>query len=202
MSLATGKSIHGYKWTVLPLGDEVINRVNQMAEDEGQPLVTENFLYEWSLGDEMTYEEEEESVNEEVGDLLQTDRIDVPLLEIDDDSESDDSDSDYDKPPQMIEEESDSDSDNDSDDDDDDGGDDEQPGPLIPYGVDSDSDDGGDSDDVEDDTGDEHVDDVTHDVTTVENNVDIIKNDVEQNVEAEPVQPTLRSSRRPGLRNT
>ena len=173
-----------------------------MAEDEGQPLVAENFLYEWSLGDEMTYEEEEESVNEEVVDLLRTDRIDVPLLEIDDDSESDDSDSDYEDPPQMIEEESDSDSDGDSDDDEDDDGDDEQPGPLIPCGVDSDSNDDDNSDDDKDDTGDEHADDVTHNVTIVENDVDIIKNDVEQNIETEPIQPISRSSRRHGLRNT
>ena len=31
MSLATGKEIHGYAWDVLPIAEEVINRVHELA---------------------------------------------------------------------------------------------------------------------------------------------------------------------------
>ena len=55
--------------------DDVISRVKQMAEDKGQPIIAENFLYEWSLGDEMLYEDDENNVNEVVGDLLQINRM-------------------------------------------------------------------------------------------------------------------------------
>ena len=43
MSLATGKEIHGYTWDVLPVADEVIERVHEIALGEGQPLITNNF---------------------------------------------------------------------------------------------------------------------------------------------------------------
>ena len=49
MSLATGEEIHGYTWNVLPMTDDVIKRVHELVIEDGQPLITENFTYEWIL---------------------------------------------------------------------------------------------------------------------------------------------------------
>ena len=43
MSLSTDKPIHGYIWDTLPVGENVIKRVHQVANDEGQPIVANNF---------------------------------------------------------------------------------------------------------------------------------------------------------------
>ena len=37
MSLLSGKRIHSNNWTELPISDEVINRVHEMASEEQQP---------------------------------------------------------------------------------------------------------------------------------------------------------------------
>ena len=43
MSLATGHRIHSNQWTVLSVGDDVIERVHELAKNEGKPKVTSNF---------------------------------------------------------------------------------------------------------------------------------------------------------------
>ena len=56
MSLATGRTIHGNIRTVLPVGEDVIDRVHQIALEEKQPLISKNFRYEWRLGNDVAEE--------------------------------------------------------------------------------------------------------------------------------------------------
>ena len=51
MSLTTGKPIHRYQWDVLPISEDVIQRVKELALAEGQPLVASNFKYIWRDGE-------------------------------------------------------------------------------------------------------------------------------------------------------
>ena len=51
MSLNTGKRIHSYHWDKLPIPDEVIDRVEELAKEESQPLLTDKQpMFEWSPG--------------------------------------------------------------------------------------------------------------------------------------------------------
>ena len=51
MSLYTGKRVHSYIWEELPIEDGVIQRVEELAEIEKQPvLVYYNPLFEWTPG--------------------------------------------------------------------------------------------------------------------------------------------------------
>ena len=43
MSLAPGHKLHCYQWDVLPVGEDVINRVHDLAVLEGQPKIDSNF---------------------------------------------------------------------------------------------------------------------------------------------------------------
>ena len=49
MSLASGKEIHSYQWDTLPAGEDIINRVHELATREGQPKIDTNFMYEWEI---------------------------------------------------------------------------------------------------------------------------------------------------------
>ena len=53
ISLLTGHRIHRYQWNVVPMTNTITNRVEALALAEGQPLVAENFKYEWYPGDEL-----------------------------------------------------------------------------------------------------------------------------------------------------
>jgi len=44
ISLATGKTIHGNIWTVLPVGEDVIARVHQISLEEKQPLISKKYI--------------------------------------------------------------------------------------------------------------------------------------------------------------
>ena len=68
MSLLTGKKIHRNSWTLLPATEDVIQRVNQLAKDQGQPPVDANFKYEWNAGEIVDYGNEgaEDASNEEL----------------------------------------------------------------------------------------------------------------------------------------
>ena len=83
MSLFTVKKIHGRTWDVLPIGEEVINRVHAIARDENQPLIADNFVYEWKLEGEEIVEQENENENDEedVSELLISDRREAQILE-------------------------------------------------------------------------------------------------------------------------
>ena len=43
MSLLTGKQLHAYNWTELPIDDYVIDRVEVLAKDENQPVMTNGY---------------------------------------------------------------------------------------------------------------------------------------------------------------
>ena len=50
MSLLTGRKIHGYKWIEVPMGQDVIDRVHALAQDEKQPaLVDGTVAFEWGM---------------------------------------------------------------------------------------------------------------------------------------------------------
>ena len=51
MSLKTGHKLHGYHWVKLPISDKVIKRVEQLAEEQGQPLMENGPIFEWSPGE-------------------------------------------------------------------------------------------------------------------------------------------------------
>ena len=61
MSLSTGKRIHCYQWTELPIPDYVIDRVEEMAARENQPIMTNGYpIFEWQPGVPILYEDEAE----------------------------------------------------------------------------------------------------------------------------------------------
>jgi hypothetical protein len=43
MSLYTGKRLHSYNWIELPIDDEVIDRVHELAQNEGQKILTDDY---------------------------------------------------------------------------------------------------------------------------------------------------------------
>ena len=51
MSLKTDHKLHGYKWVELPISDEVISRVEQIAAEQGQPLMENDPILEWTPGE-------------------------------------------------------------------------------------------------------------------------------------------------------
>ena len=182
------------------MGEDVINRVHRLAEEEVQLLVAENFKYEWRTGNEIVYDDEGNDTYDEVNELLQTNRRDTPLLQVDNEN----CDSDH----------------SDSDDDDED----KNVSLLLQrvYDSDSDSDNDADEDDHE-----ENMDDTVNNIETVENNEelgantecvmedtdtecggnetireDVTEDDTESIAEMKLNQPTVRRSRRPGLRNS
>ena len=54
MSLFTGKRIHSYHWKELAISKEIIERVEYLAEQEGQPLLKDKHpFFEWRPGVEM-----------------------------------------------------------------------------------------------------------------------------------------------------
>ena len=64
MSLHSGKRIHGYKWTELSIDKHVIERVEQLAAKEDQPIMHRRMpCFEWAPGIEIEdIDEEEERV--------------------------------------------------------------------------------------------------------------------------------------------
>ena len=51
MSLLTGQRLHAYLWQELPISDEVINRVEELAKAENQPpLQNGELIFEWNIG--------------------------------------------------------------------------------------------------------------------------------------------------------
>ena len=49
MSLATGKRINCFIWKTLPVSDDVIDRVHQLALKEDQKFVADKFKFEWRV---------------------------------------------------------------------------------------------------------------------------------------------------------
>ena len=50
MSIKTGNKLYGYHWVELPISDEVIERVEQLAEEQGQLLMENRPIFKWTSG--------------------------------------------------------------------------------------------------------------------------------------------------------
>ena len=70
MSLHSGKQIHSKKWTELPIDQEVIDRVEELGADEGQPeMQLGQPIFEWIPGtniDDVEQEDYDNDVQDEV----------------------------------------------------------------------------------------------------------------------------------------
>jgi len=66
MSLYTGKRLHSYEWEELPIDNEVIARVEQLASEEDAPLMADGYpMFEWAPGVPIIDEVEEVINNNE-----------------------------------------------------------------------------------------------------------------------------------------
>lgn len=71
MSLDTGRRLHCYQWDQLPIPREVIARVEAIAIEQGHPLISQNFKYQWSPdGDEIMGEGENDDGDDNIPDLI------------------------------------------------------------------------------------------------------------------------------------
>ena len=51
MSLSTGRHIHEYQWKEIPIDDYVLDHVEESAEEEDQPVMTNGYpIFEWIPG--------------------------------------------------------------------------------------------------------------------------------------------------------
>ena len=51
MDLYTGKRLHSYEWTELPIDDDVIAMVERLAQDEKAQRMTDQYpMFEWAPG--------------------------------------------------------------------------------------------------------------------------------------------------------
>ena len=56
MSLILGKRFHSREWDKLPIRDEIIEKVHELAKKDNQPTLTKNnLLFKWELGSLITY---------------------------------------------------------------------------------------------------------------------------------------------------
>jgi len=80
LSLSTGREVHGRTFTPLPITDEVIARVTELAAAQGQPVIHDGrLLYEWMPGVPITDDDAE--LEDYYGDLnyeQEEDAIDPP----------------------------------------------------------------------------------------------------------------------------
>ena len=66
MTLATGKQLHAFIWTELPINDQVISRVNNLATKERQPEMTNEYpIFECISGIPITYKYDETQSEED-----------------------------------------------------------------------------------------------------------------------------------------
>jgi hypothetical protein len=68
MSLLTGRVMHGRTWTEMPIGQDVLAAVERLRIKDKQPLIGENFLFEWSAGDEMSLEDDQQESDDQEND--------------------------------------------------------------------------------------------------------------------------------------
>ena len=65
MSLATGKNIHDFIWTELPINNQVIYQVKNLATNEKQPEMTKRYpIFKWIPGIPIT-EKDDKTQSEE-----------------------------------------------------------------------------------------------------------------------------------------
>ena len=92
MSIDTGKKIHGSKWVVKPINQDVIDRVHALAKKEKQPLLVNNTpLFEYNIGRPVgndNISDEESDLGDDLslrsdGDVENHEGIDDPILDND-----------------------------------------------------------------------------------------------------------------------
>ena len=66
MLLYTGKRLHSYIWEEIPIDQDTIDRVDQLAREEKQPVLDNNQpLFEWLPGKEIEYYQQDTIIQEE-----------------------------------------------------------------------------------------------------------------------------------------
>ena len=66
MSLYTGKRLHSYIWEEIPIDQDTIDRVDQLAREEKQPVLDNNQpLFEWLPGKEVEDYQHDPIIQEE-----------------------------------------------------------------------------------------------------------------------------------------
>ena len=89
MSLHTGKRIHGFIWDELPIDEYVIERVESLATEQGQPLMSDGTpIFEWTPGQQIKdmWSEELGGATEEEGTIPPV--IENGILEVDEVNEA------------------------------------------------------------------------------------------------------------------
>ena len=72
----TGKRLHSYAWEELPVSDEIIERVEEIARQQQQPeLVNEILSFEWASTHGVSEEPDKEEAEIEVNDSENKDSI-------------------------------------------------------------------------------------------------------------------------------
>ena len=67
MSLSTGKKLHDFIWTELPINDKFISKVKDLATKEKHPEMTKRYtIFEWIPGILIT-DKDDETQSEEYG---------------------------------------------------------------------------------------------------------------------------------------
>ena len=65
MSLISGRRFHSREWDELPIRDEIIEKVHELAKRDNQPSLTKNnLLFKWGPGSLIQYDFEEEHVED------------------------------------------------------------------------------------------------------------------------------------------
>ena len=103
MSLHTGKRLHSNKWDELPIDDEIIKAVENIAEEQGQPLLPDQYpMFEWAPGnliDDGDYDDEETEENDDNNEhrYFMRETGDHLLFDEDDEKLNDDNEDKYDE---------------------------------------------------------------------------------------------------------
>ena len=78
MSLLTGKVIHRHQWTTLPAGRDILLRVRRIAEEQKQGVIGQNFKFESSVGNELTFDDNHNLEEANMNDALPSDNREAP----------------------------------------------------------------------------------------------------------------------------
>ena len=77
MSLKTGHKLHGYHWVELLISDKVIDRVEELANEQGQLLMENGPIFKWTPGDLIVdVDDNVEGMHEEMDQVIYPDNDD------------------------------------------------------------------------------------------------------------------------------
>ena len=72
MLLSTGRHIHAYQWTVIPIDNYAIDHVDELSEDEDKPPLTNGYtIFEWRTGDFIDEKDDVQDTEETDDDYIQ-----------------------------------------------------------------------------------------------------------------------------------